>query len=162
MHTKLIRRRPISPLFTSTLTPFTPNGDDFADRAQRLLDDAFGVALPLAGMPFMPALDVSEQPAEFTVNAELPGLAEKDVSIDFADGVLSIRGEKLEEKKDEKDKKFYVFERNFGSFQRALPFPGGIDEPNISAEFKDGVLTVHLPKVAEERAKRRPIPIVNK
>jgi HSP20 family protein len=90
-------------------------------------------------------------------------MTEKDVTIDYCDGVLTIRGEKEEEETKEEDgRKYYVWERRFGSFQRALPFPGGVAEDKIAAEFKHGVLTVHLPKADEAKAKHRPIPVVTK
>jgi HSP20 family protein len=85
------------------------------------------------------------------------------VSIDYTDGMLTIKGEKVEEKtKEEDDRKWYLWERRYGSFQRALPFPGGIAEDKLRAEFKDGVLTVHLPKAEEAKTKRHHIPIVAK
>jgi HSP20 family protein len=97
------------------------------------------------------------------VTAELPGMTQKDVTIDYCDGVLTIKGEKEhEETKGEDGKKYYLWERRFGSFQRALPFPGGIAEDGIAADFKDDVLTVHLPKSDDAKAKRRRIPIITK
>jgi HSP20 family protein len=136
---------------------------EFTQRAQNLMNGAFGEPTEFPMASWAPAVDVSEQKDEFTVMAELPGLAQKDIAVDFSDGMLTISGEKLEEKKEEKDdRKYYRYERRFGSFQRVLPFPGGIDESKIAAEFKDGVLTVHLPKNVEEKAKRRTIPVITK
>jgi len=107
-----------------------------------------------------PTLNVSEGKTEFTVTAELPGMTEKDVTVAYCDGVLTIRGEKQrEEMKEEDDRKFYLWERRFGSFQRSLPFPGGISEEKMTAEFKNGILTIHLPKAEEAKAKERTIPI---
>jgi HSP20 family protein len=107
-----------------------------------------------------PALNASESKTEFTVTAELPGMTVSDVNVDYCDGVLTIKGEKVhEETKKDEDKKFYMWERRFGSFQRALPFPGGIADGKITAEFKDGVLTVHLPKAEEDKISNRKIEI---
>ena len=84
-------------------------------------------------------------------------------SVDFTDGMLKIRGEKIDEKTEkEDDRTMYMWERRFGTFQRTLPFPGGIDDGKIVAEFKDGVLTIHLPKMEEVKPKRQAIPIVTK
>jgi HSP20 family protein len=108
-------------------------------------------------------MNLSEGKNEFTVTAELPGMTAKDVTIDYCDGVLTIRGEKEhEETKEEDDRTYYVWERRFGSFQRALPFPGGIAEDKIAADFKDGVLTVHLPKAEEAKTKKRQITVGEK
>jgi HSP20 family protein len=164
--TTIIRRRPIAGLPfvpTSFLTgPLFTRADDLAPRASDLLRAAFG---DLADTPTeqFPTVNVSEVKDEFTVTAELPGMAAKDVSVEFVDGVLSIHGEKEQEQTKEEDgRKYYVWERRFGSFRRALPFPGGIAEDKIAAEFKDGVLTIHLPKAEEAKAKRFAIPVVTK
>jgi len=73
---------------------------------------------------------------------------DKNVEVKMADGVLTIKGEKQEEK-EEKKKDYYLRERNFGSFQRAFQVPDGVDADKIEASFKNGVLTVTLPKSAE-------------
>jgi len=123
----------------------------------------------LAGLPeftvtdWFPAVNVSESKDEFTLTAEIPGLTSKDVSVDCFDGVLTIKGEKVqEETKKEDDRTYHVWERRFGSFQRSFPFPGGIDESKIAAEFKDGVLTVHVPKAEDAKAKHHAIAITEK
>ena len=129
-------------------------------QADELMQSAFSALPELPAGERFPALNLSEGKDEFTVSAELPGMTADDVTIDYCDGVLSIRGEKEhEETKKEDDRKFYLWERRFGSFQRSLPFPGGIAEDKIAAEFKDGVLTVHLPKADEAKAKRREIAV---
>jgi len=110
-----------------------------------------------------PAVNMTENTTGYTVTAELPGLNADDVHIDFTDGVLTIEGEKTEERTEKEDgQKLHVMERRSGSFQRAFPFPGGIAEDKIAAEFKDGILTVQLPKTTETQSKRRPITITKK
>jgi HSP20 family protein len=159
-----MRRRPATmmPFFSrEPAVPEFPSLFDFADdmslRADEILRSWFP-AIPAAEQ--FPALNLSEDKDEFIVTAELPGMSEKDVTIDYCDGVLTIKGVKVrEEKKEENDRKYYMWERRFGSFQRALPFPGGINEEKISAKFKNGVLTVHLPKVEEVKTKRREIAV---
>ena len=160
--TKITRRQ--FPLATRFLPAplFSTLGDmtDFTARAQQLFDDAFGKEFAAAGQGWAPAVNVAETKDEFTVTAELPGLKSDNVTVDFTDGMLTIRGEKIEEHTEkEDDRTYYMWERRFGSFQRTLPFPGGIDDKKIAAEFKDGVLTVHLPKAEEAKPKRQTIPI---
>jgi HSP20 family protein len=81
------------------------------------------------------------------VTAELPGMSEADIDVKYVDGTLTIRGEKKEEK-EEKKKDYYLSERRYGSFQRAFQVPNGVDADKIDAAFKNGVLTVTLPKSA--------------
>jgi len=99
-----------------------------------------------------PSVDIKETKDEFVVQAELPGLKKKDVRITYKDGVLTIEGERKQEK-EEKDKNFYRVERQFGKFYRAFQIPGAIKEDQIQAKFKDGLLTIRLPKSDEEKAR---------
>jgi HSP20 family protein len=102
-----------------------------------------------------PDVDVSETDKAFEITADLPGIDEKDVEVSVADGVLSLKGERRREK-ETKDKKMHRVERSYGSFERAMSLPAGVDEKRISAEFKKGVLTVTLPKspAAKKAAKK--------
>ena len=95
-----------------------------------------------------PAVDLVEHDKAFELTAELPGLDEKKVEVKVANGVLTIKGEKHEDK-EEKNKDFHMRERRFGSFERALRIPESVDTDKIEASFKKGVLTVTLPKTAE-------------
>jgi len=95
-----------------------------------------------------PAVDLVEKENAFELTAELPGLDEKNVEVKVANGVLTIKGEKQEDK-EEKNKDFHMRERRFGSFERALRIPETVDADKIEASFKKGVLTVTLPKTAE-------------
>jgi HSP20 family protein len=99
----------------------------------------------------VPRLDESEDEKAFHVDVELPGMDEKDVEITLSDGELIIRGEKKQEE-EEKGKDYYR-ERSFGAFCRRLPLPGAVDEAKIAASFRNGVLTVDLPK-SEEALKK--------
>jgi HSP20 family protein len=105
-----------------------------------------------------PAVDVVEQDKAYEITAELPGLDESNVDVKFADGVLTIKGEKKEEK-EERKKDQYLSERRYGSFQRAFRVPDGVDVDNIAASFKNGVLTVTLPKTAQAAQSEKKIPI---
>ncbi len=105
-----------------------------------------------------PAVDVVEKEKEFQITAELPGLDEKDIEVSVADDVVSIRGEKKEEK-EEKAKNYYVSERRYGAFQRAFQLPAGIDTEKIVANFQKGVLTLTLPKTPEAQKKEKKIAV---
>ena len=157
----LTRRLPLTTRFfpSPLFTPFAEMAD-FSDRAQQLFDDAVGKKVAATLQDWTPALNVAEAKDEFTVTAELPGMKPEHVFVDFTDGMLTIRGEKVDERSEkDDDRTYYVWERSFGTFQRTLPFPGGVDDKKVAAEFKDGVLTVHLPKAEEVKPKRQTIPI---
>jgi HSP20 family protein len=162
--TMLLRRRAFPPVsfLPSPLFPSMTDLDDFAEKANEIMRSAFDLP-DLPAPPLFPAINLVEGKDEFMLTAELPGLSAKDVTIEFAEGILTVRGEKeKEETKEEEGKKFHMWERRFGTFQRSLPFPGGINEAKIAAEFTDGVLTVHLPKKEELKANRRTIAIAEK
>ena len=95
-----------------------------------------------------PAVDLIEHEKAFELTAELPGLDEKNIEVKVANGVLTIRGEKAEDK-DEKNKDFHMRERRFGAFERAFRIPEIVDMDKIEATFKKGVLMVKMPKTAE-------------
>ena len=96
----------------------------------------------------VPAVDFVETEKGYELTADLPGLDEKDVEVKIAGGVLTVKAEK-EEGKEETKKDFHLRERRFGSLERALRVPEGVDTDKIEAHFKKGVLTVMLPKTAE-------------
>lgn len=108
-----------------------------------------------------PAVEVTETNDEYAFTAELPGMKRDDVSISWEDGVLTIKGEKTSEvRKDEKgERKMHLWERTYGAFQRAFTFPATVHPEKISAEMKDGVLKVHVPKTPEAKAASRKIEI---
>jgi HSP20 family protein len=95
-----------------------------------------------------PAVDVAETDKGYEITAELPGMDEKNIDVKFADGVLTIKGEKQEEK-EEKKKDYYVSERSFGWFQRSFQVSDSVQADKIEASFNKGVLTITLPKSVE-------------
>jgi len=99
-----------------------------------------------------PAVDIAETDEEYLVKAELPELKKEDVKVALQDGVLTVEGERKEEK-EEKGKKFHRIERAYGRFVRRFALPTEIDPDKVQAEFKDGVLNVHLPKAASAKPK---------
>ena len=105
-----------------------------------------------------PAAEIVDLEKEFAVNVEVPGLSKEDITIGFEDGVLTISGERKEEVKDE-NQKYYVFERSYGSFQRAFTFATPVDADKIEANMTKGVLTIHLPKVSAQKALGKKIAI---
>ncbi len=94
-----------------------------------------------------PAVDVQETDKEYLLKADLPDVRKEDVKVDIREGVLSVEGERKQEK-EEKGKKFHRIERSYGKFIRRLALPTDVDETKVAAEFKEGVLNVHLPKSA--------------
>lgn len=105
-----------------------------------------------------PAMDVAEKPDGYEITAELPGVEAKDIEVTAEDGILTVRAERAEEK-EEKDKRYYLSERHYGSFERSLSLPAGIDVKKIEADYKAGVLRIHLPKTPEAKGKQRKIAV---
>lgn len=97
-----------------------------------------------------PAMDVQETDAEYVVKADLPAVKKEDVKVEIQDGMLSVSGERKQEK-EEKNKRFHRIERAYGRFERRLSLPTEVDPQKIAAEFRDGVLQVHLPKAPSAR-----------
>lgn len=113
------------------------------------------------GLNVSPAIDIVEKDKAFEVTAELPGLDAKNIDIQLSDDLLTIKGEKQEEK-EEKTKDRYVSERRYGSFRRSLQVPGSVDAGKIEAAFKNGILTITLPKSPEAEKKQKTIPVTVK
>lgn len=110
------------------------------------------------GGELMPSVDEREDEKGYHVKVELPGMDQKDVEVTLADGMLTIKGEKKMEE-EEKGKDFYRKERAFGSFRRTLALPVEVDESKVYASFRNGVLSIDLPKSAEARKKIKQIPV---
>lgn len=102
----------------------------------------------------VPSMDVAETDKEIEITVELPGLEDKDVQVNVADNVLTVRGEKKAEKEESKDKNHWLLERSYGSFVRSLTLPEGVKAEDIKAEIAKGVLTVKVPKPAPAQTKR--------
>lgn len=107
---------------------------------------------PLALAAWEPLVDITEDEKEFLVKVELPEVKKEEVKVTVEEGVLRISGERKQEK-EEKGKKFHRVERSYGSFLRAFTLPEGADGAKVNAEFKEGMLTVHLPKTEQAKAK---------
>ena len=101
----------------------------------------------------MPSMDISETDKAIEITAELPGLEKKDVELNVADNLLTIRGEKKNER-EEKNKDYHLVERSYGSFSRSVELPSGVKVEDISAEIANGVLKVTVPKPAPKQTKQ--------
>jgi len=100
-----------------------------------------------------PAVDIIEDDKEFLVKAELPEIKKEDVHVSVEGGVLTIHGERKFEK-EEKNKRYHRCERSYGSFTRSFSLPEGADASHVRAEFKNGVLQIHMPKSEKAKAKQ--------
>lgn len=105
---------------------------------------------------WLPSLDVSETKNELVVKAEVPGMDAKDIDISLSDGVLTIKGEKKQEK-EEKEADYHLIERSYGAFTRSIQLPKEVQGGKINASYKDGILRITLPK--SEEAKKKEIKI---
>jgi HSP20 family protein len=127
----------------------------------RLFDDFFGgrALEPFSTFgqgwdAFSPQVDVVETDKEIRVSAELPGLNDKDVEVSLSHDMLTISGEKKQEKQ-ERGRDYYRAERSYGSFRRSIPLPAEVDTNKVDAVFSKGVLTITLPKTAEAKGRKR-------
>ena len=111
-----------------------------------------------SGTVIVPELDVRDNPTSITIEAELPGVGEKDVSVTLANGVLTIKGEK-KLNKEEKTENYYLAERSYGAFERSLLLPDSIDEAKVEAKFDKGVLKITATKRPEAVKAQRKIEI---
>jgi HSP20 family protein len=107
---------------------------------------------------FIPVLDVKESDKEFVIRAELPGVEEKDIEVTVTGDILTIQGEKKEEKED-KEKNYYYMERSYGSFRRSIPLAVETDANKAEASFKNGVLNIRIPKSQPAKVKGTKVPI---
>jgi HSP20 family protein len=119
----------------------------------------FGLDLPFwrteMQLPTTPAVDVAEKDNEYEITAELPGMDESNIEVKLSNGTLTIKGEKSESK-EEKKKDYHLSERRYGSFQRSFSVPEGVDTDKIEASFKNGVLSLKLPKTpAAQKAEKK-------
>lgn len=99
-----------------------------------------------------PAVDMFEKAEEIVVKAEVPGIDKKNIKISVSENMLTIKGE-MKKEEEVKEEDYYYSERSYGSFSRSLRLPAKVLEGKISAEFKDGIIEVHLPKAAESKPK---------
>ncbi len=137
------------------LSTWSPFGDlvNMQRELGRVFDNLFSDAKgDVFVADWAPRVDVMEQKDSYIIKAEMPGVNKDDVRITLHENVLSIRGEKKQEK-EEKDVNYHRIERSYGTFERQFALPTGVKSDKIDASYKDGILTVPLPKVEEAKPK---------
>jgi HSP20 family protein len=122
-------------------------GPLFGREGRNLLEEVWGRS---AAGRLAPSVDISEDDGNYIVTAELPGTKREDVTVELEDDVLTIRGEKRNER-DEKKEKRRIVERSYGTFSRSFTLPSNADGEKVTASFKDGVLTVTIGKRPETK-----------
>ena len=137
-------------------TPFSALAEDgFATLMRRMFNEPLysaGTLLPASG--WAPAVEVSETADALCLTAELPGLDEKQVTVNIENNVLTLSGEKAEQKEEEEaGRNYYQCERYFGAFQRSFALPRTVDVDKVSATFDRGVLKVTLPKLPQAKGR---------
>lgn len=130
--------------------------DMLTDSFDRFVDSFFST--PQARGEIGPAVDIEENDKSYTVTTELPGMDEKNIDVTLVDGLLTITGEKKEESKKE-DSKCIVSERRYGSFKRSFRLPENVKADEIKAQFKNGILTIDVPKAQTPKPKQIKIQI---
>ena len=129
-----------------------------ADPFDRVIDSFLGGRIGAAGsMMRAPDTDVMETEREIRVITEMPGLKRENIEVDLENNVLTIRGEKREERTEGEDGRFHLSERRYGTFSRSFVLPSSVDSDSIQAAFEDGILRVTIPK--SERARKRRIEV---
>lgn len=120
------------------------------DRLLRRFGAGGGVGLedPLSAVAWMPRIDVKTEGDDMVVYAELPGIDRDDIDVSVTGDTLTIRGERKSEQEQE-DQGWLIRERSYGTFERSLTLPEGVDADAIQADYSDGVLELHIPKAAE-------------
>jgi HSP20 family protein len=114
--------------------------------------NGFGLDLNVSDSVWSPTVDISETENQYEVNAEIPGLKKEDIKLSVEDNVLTLSGERKVEKETDK-KNYHRIEREYGKFERSFRLPKEVDAENIKAKYKNGVLTVQLPKTEAVKPK---------
>lgn len=142
----------------AAITPWTGFKREIDRLFDRMANDDWDLPALMRGGDWMPTLDFSESKDAYVVKVEVPGIDPKAVQVTVDNGVLTLRGEKRQEK-EQKDEHYYRVERSYGSFTRSVRLPGPVDSGKISATSKNGVLTVTLPKTAAAKGTEIPVTI---
>jgi HSP20 family protein len=141
------------------LIRWNPSRDMFSLRHQmnHLFDDAFGSVVRgdsrLSVWNRYPTVDIYDNDKHIVIKSELPGIDKKDIVIDVKDGVLTLKGERSFDN-EVKEEKYYCRERMFGKFERVFRLPADVDPEKISADYKDGILKIDIPKPEEQQPKK--------
>ena len=144
-----------------TLLKWTPRPMTVFNEVDNMINSMFNRDWnlePIQSTKWNPAVDVKETDNSFLISADIPGLPKKDINIEVSDDVLSITGERTEDKVEDSDL-YHYRERSKGAFTRSFHLPESVDEKKISANFKDGILNIELPKTKVIEPKSRKIKI---
>ncbi len=127
---------------------------DLQDDMNRLFDVSLA-RMPKEVLPseWVPSMDVSEEKDKYVIKADLPGIEQDDIEIEVQDNVLTVKGQRKEEK-EEKDKNYLRRECFYGSFERSLTLPTDVDADKAQADYKNGILLISLPKKEQKKAKQ--------
>ncbi len=141
------------PIRNATLSPWR-DLEEVSNRLARMFEDS-----PLStannGGTWLPAVNVEETKEELVLSAELPGMTHDNISIDLENNVLTIGGEKTEARTEgEEDRRYHLWERRYGSFQRSFTLPRTVKADDIHANFENGILRIRMPKVAEAKGRK--------
>jgi HSP20 family protein len=129
--------------------------DQLTGRLSRMFEGPNGYPTPSSSGTWMPAVSVEETENELILTAELPGMKPEDVDVQLENNILTIRGQRREERREEDEgRRYHLWERSFGSFERSFTLPRTVKGDDISAEFEDGLLHVRMPKAPEARSRR--------
>lgn len=123
------------------------------DVFDRFFNDFYPLSMLKEKDELNPAFDIVENEKEYVVSAELPGMEVKDIDVTLSDGILTVKGEKRQEHED-KGEDYHRIERRYGSFHRSFRMPGKIKMDGVDANYKDGILSLTLPKTEESETKK--------
>ena len=144
-----------------TLVKWTPRPMTVFNEVDNMINSVFNRDWnlePIQSTKWNPAVDVKETDHSFLISADIPGLTKKDINIEVSDDVLSITGDRTEDKVEDSDL-YHYRERSRGTFTRSFHLPESVDEKKISANFKDGILKIEIPKQETTVSKARTIKI---
>lgn len=134
---------------------FSPEIVSFRNDVDRLFNDFFNLrSTGFFNAEWVPAVDVYSDEKNIYIKADVAGLEEKDLNVTLQEGILTISGQRVDEKKETKSKNSIITERRYGSFSRSISVPDGISEKDIKAELKNGVLTVTFKRTEEIETKK--------
>lgn len=152
--------------FGAAMPTLSREMDQLQGSIRRMFENPFAGDL-LSAMPqtlgFMPPVEIAESDDAITVTAELPGMERESIHVELDGDLLTLRGEKQEERKEGDEKsEYHLLERSYGAFRRSFTLPRSVDPEKVTADFDNGVLTVKLPKMKEPNARGREILIGNR
>lgn len=148
---KPIRHRQV----TEPIRKFREEIDNMVDRFFKEPFSADGLLAPFSKDTFSPACNIEEEANKYTIVAEMPGVDPDNIDIEIDDYSISIKGEREETvTTEDEDKKMHMVEHSYGSFHRSFTLPENVDADNISADYKNGILTIDLPKLDETNKRK--------